>query len=83
MNAKVQYYIYTFIFNRFLFILDINAPEFESNKSFYATQLSKNLLVNIYNNGDWGYYKKIVIQDLKDNMKVNENLVFKNVPKNQ
>ncbi|XP_016657076.1 fatty acid synthase isoform X4 [Acyrthosiphon pisum] len=63
---------------RFLFILDTNAPNFESNKSFYAHQLSKDLLVNIYNNGDWGFYKSIDLQDIKDDIKVNKNLVLKN-----
>ncbi|CAI6347084.1 unnamed protein product [Macrosiphum euphorbiae] len=63
---------------RFLFILDSNAPDFDNNESFYANQLSKDLLINIYNNGDWGYYKRIVLQDFKDDIKGNKNLVFKN-----
>ncbi|XP_029343545.1 fatty acid synthase [Acyrthosiphon pisum] len=67
---------------RFLFILDSNAPDFDKNKSFYATQLSKDLLVNIYKNGDWGYYKRIVLQDIKDDIKVNENKLYKHFTKN-
>jgi len=62
-----------------MFILDSNAPDFDSHQSFYTHQLSKDLLINIYNNGDWGYYKRIDLQDLKDNIKVNKNLEFKNV----
>jgi len=63
--------------------LDSNAPDFETNRSFYTTQLSKDLLINIYKNGDWGYYKKIVLKDFKDDIKVNENLVIKNITKNR
>jgi len=65
------------IFLRFLFILDLNAPDFESNPSFYTDQLSKDLIVNIYKNGGWGSYKRIHLRDLKDDIKVKKNLVFK------
>eukprot|EP00102_Acyrthosiphon_pisum_P016442 XP_008187406.1 PREDICTED: fatty acid synthase-like [Acyrthosiphon pisum] len=64
---------------RFVFILDSNAPDFDSHQSFYTHQLSKDLVVNIFKNGGWGSYKRIVLQDLKDNIKVNKNLEFKNV----
>ncbi|XP_060835401.1 fatty acid synthase-like [Rhopalosiphum padi] len=67
---------------RFLFILDSNAPDFDSNQTFYTNQLSKDLIVNIYKNGGWGSYKKIVLQDLKNDIKVNKNLMFKNLTKN-
>ncbi|XP_026822789.1 fatty acid synthase-like, partial [Rhopalosiphum maidis] len=67
---------------RFLFILDSNAPDFDSNQTFYTNQLSKDLIVNIYKNGGWGSYKKIVLQDLKNDIKFNKNLVFKNLTKN-
>jgi len=63
--------------------LDSNAPDFESNKTFYTTQLSKDLLVNIYKKGDWGYYKRIALHDLKDDILINENLVIKNLIKNK
>ncbi|CAH1725990.1 unnamed protein product [Aphis gossypii] len=67
---------------RFLFILDSNAPDFNSNQSFYTNQLSKDLIVNIYKNGGWGSYKRIVLQDLKDDIKINKNVVFKNFTTN-
>jgi len=63
--------------------LDSNAPDFDSNQTFYTNQLSKDLIVNIYKNGGWGSYKKIVLQDLKNDIKVNKNLMFKNLTKNK
>jgi len=65
-----------------VFILDSKAPDFDSHQSFYTHQLSKDLVVNIFKNGGWGFYKRIVLQDLKDNIKVNKNLEFKNVTTN-
>jgi len=62
--------------------LDSNAPDFNSNQTFYADQLSKDLIVNIYKNGGWGSYKRTVLQNLTDDTKVNKNLVFKNLIKN-
>jgi len=70
------------MFLRFLFILDSNAPDFESNQSFYTDQLSKDLIVNIYKNCGWGSYKRILLRDLKDDIKVNKSLVFKNFTTN-
>jgi len=71
--------LFTHIFAvRFLFILDSNAPEFENNKSFYTRQLSKDLTVNIYKNGGWGYYKRIAVENSKNHTKITESLVFKN-----
>lgn len=61
-----------------MFILDSNAPDFDSHQSFYKHQLSKDLIVNIFKNGGWGYYKRIVLQDLKNDIKVNKSLEFKN-----
>uniref|UniRef100_A0A2H8TDM0 Fatty acid synthase n=1 Tax=Melanaphis sacchari TaxID=742174 RepID=A0A2H8TDM0_9HEMI len=63
---------------RFFFILDSNAPDFDSNHTFYTNQLLKDFMVNIYKNGGWGYYKRIALQDLKYDIKVNKNIVFKN-----
>jgi len=60
-----------------VFILDSNAPDFDSHQSFYTDQLSKDLTVNIYKNGGWGSYKKIVLQDLKGDVKVNKHSVLK------
>lgn len=52
---------------RFLFILDSNAPEIESNKLFYTNQLCKGLIINIYKNGRWGCYKRTVFENLENN----------------
>lgn len=69
--------VFFFFFFRYIFILDSNAPDIETNKSFYTNELSKNLILNIYNNGGWGYYKRVFIEDLKD--KTAQNQVLKNV----
>lgn len=65
---------------RFVFILDSNAPDFESDQSFYTDQLSKDLIVNIYKNGGWGSYKRTGLIDLKD--ETINNLMFKNFNSN-
>jgi len=56
----------------------MNAPDFDSHQSFYTDQLSKDLMVNIYKNGGWGSYKKIILQDLKGDVKINKNPGIKN-----
>jgi len=65
-----------------VFILDSNAPDFDSHQSFYTNQLSIDLIVNIYKNGGWGSYKKIALQNLKGDVKDNKNVVFKNLSMN-
>lgn len=67
---------------RFIFILDENAPEFESNVPFYTNQLFKGLIINIYKNGGWGSYKNVVLQDLKDDIEITENMTLKNFSTN-
>lgn len=37
------------------------APPFSMHDSFYASQISKDLLVNIYKNGSWGTYGDFVL----------------------
>lgn len=66
-----------FFFFRYVFILDPNAPKIETNKSFYTNELSKNLILNIFNNGGWGYYKRVFVEDLKN--KITQNQVLKNI----
>ncbi|KAI5699085.1 hypothetical protein M8J75_016105 [Diaphorina citri] len=39
-----------------IFLLDLKAPKFSLNESFYQQQLSKQLKVNIFKNGEWGSY---------------------------
>lgn len=62
-----------------MFILDPNAPEFQSNKVFYTNQLSKGLIINIYKNGGWGSYKKIKVQNLESNIREVENSTLRNI----
>lgn len=62
---------------RFVFILDSNAPEFDSDQSFYKNQLAKGLIVNIYKNGGWGSYNKITVQDFKSDIEISKNIVTK------
>lgn len=68
---------------RFLFILDSDAPELEADKSFYTRQLSKNLIVNVYKNGQWGWYKRIFLRDLNDDIEVIEYPMFKDFATNR
>lgn len=69
---------------RFLYILDSNAPDLETNKSFYTKHLSKGFIVNIYKNGGWGFYKKIVLQDLNNDIKsIKIPALLKNISTNR
>ncbi|XP_060836307.1 fatty acid synthase-like [Rhopalosiphum padi] len=43
---------------RFFFMLDNSVPGFSTNNPFYSKQLSKDLLVNVYQNGRWVTYKE-------------------------
>lgn len=40
-------------------MLDNSAPGFSTNNPFYTKQLAKDLLVNVYKNGEWVTYKEI------------------------
>lgn len=75
-------YNYDFIC-RFLFILDSNAPEIEFAKSYYTNQLCKDLIINIYKKGGWGYYKRILYQDLKNNFKITDISVLEKISNNR
>jgi len=50
--------IETSVFLRFFFMLDNSVPGFSTNNPFYSKQLSKDLLVNVYQNGRWVTYKE-------------------------
>lgn len=64
---------------RFVFILDPSAPAFENNKAFYAKQLCKGLVVNIYKMGGWGTYKRAAVERPTGNAKIAESLAFQRV----
>lgn len=49
---------------RCLFIMDKNAPKFDLNDEFYQNQLKKNLVCNIYKNGQWGGYRHLLMESL-------------------
>ncbi|XP_050423058.1 fatty acid synthase-like [Adelges cooleyi] len=50
---------------RFVFILDSDAPELHTNKTFYEEQLCKDFIINTYKNGGWGSYKNSFIENIK------------------
>jgi hypothetical protein len=50
--------LYVYIFRCF-FILDISAPPFDLNLSFYQQQLKKDLVMNVYSDGKWGSYRQL------------------------
>ncbi|CAG2058057.1 unnamed protein product [Timema podura] len=51
---------------RYIFILDKNAPKFSLNKDFYRQQLIQDLLVNFYENGSWGSFRQLPIDELRE-----------------
>nr|CAD7448046.1 unnamed protein product [Timema bartmani] len=50
----------------YIFILDKNAPKFSLNKDFYRQQLIQDLLVNFYENGSWGSFRQLPIDELRE-----------------
>ncbi|GJQ79755.1 hypothetical protein Trydic_g23232 [Trypoxylus dichotomus] len=46
------------------FIMD-EAPKFDPNLDFYAAQLEKDMVVNIWKNGSWGTYRHLVLTEGK------------------
>ncbi|XP_059048223.1 fatty acid synthase-like [Achroia grisella] len=46
-----------------LMISDPMAPKFNPNLEFYKEQLDKNLAVNVYQNGQWGTYRHLLLED--------------------
>ncbi|VVC29215.1 Hypothetical protein CINCED_3A015604 [Cinara cedri] len=51
---------------RFFFVLDDSAPTFRISDPFYSEQIAKDLLVNVYENGQWFTYKEIEFINYKD-----------------
>nr|CAD7414427.1 unnamed protein product [Timema poppensis] len=50
----------------YIFILDKNAPKFSLNEDFYQQQLIQDLLVNFYDNGSWGSFRQLPIDELRE-----------------
>lgn len=51
--------IHEYRFYRFFFLLDNSTPSFNTKSPFYSKQLAKDLLVNVYTNGEWVTFKEI------------------------
>nr|CAD7578538.1 unnamed protein product [Timema californicum] len=51
---------------RYIFILDKNAPKFSLNEDLYQQQLIQDLLVNFYDNGSWGSFRQLPIDELRE-----------------
>lgn len=48
---------------RCVFIKD-KAPPFDANIDFYRKQLDKGLAINVYENGEWGTYRHLIVDEL-------------------
>lgn len=48
---------------RCVFIKD-KAPQFDANIDFYKKQLDKGLAINVYENGEWGTYRHLILKPL-------------------
>lgn len=64
-----------FLIFRCVLVFDKNAPAFDLNNPFYASQLNKGLVTNIFKNGQWGTYRH---QALPSNPTVAAEHVFIN-----
>nr|CAD7589404.1 unnamed protein product [Timema genevievae] len=51
---------------RCVFLQDSKTPKFSISDSLYATQLKKDLVMNVYRNGVWGSYRHIRLDDHHD-----------------
>ncbi|XP_022832191.1 fatty acid synthase-like [Spodoptera litura] len=47
-----------------LFISDPSAPSFNPYLEFYEEQLNKDLIFNVYKDGQWGTYRHLLLKDL-------------------
>ncbi|KOB74668.1 Uncharacterized protein OBRU01_08713, partial [Operophtera brumata] len=47
-----------------LLIADPSAPEFNPDLDFYEDQLDKDLAINVYQDGQWGTYRHLLLGDL-------------------
>ncbi|KAH1010150.1 fatty acid synthase [Dendroctonus ponderosae] len=47
-----------------LVFLPENGPDFSANLPFYKEQLEKNLVENIYKNGQWGTYRHLLLEQV-------------------
>lgn len=45
--------------------MDNNAPAFDINNPFYASQISKGLAVNVFKNGKWGSFRHQALPEPK------------------
>ncbi|CAH1641072.1 unnamed protein product [Spodoptera littoralis] len=57
-----------------LFISDPSAPSFNPYLEFYEEQLNKDLIFNVYKDGQWGTYRHLLLKDL-DTVRANHAYV--------
>ncbi|CAH0713521.1 unnamed protein product, partial [Brenthis ino] len=48
-----------------MLISDASAPEFNPDLEFYEDQLDKDLAINVYQDGNWGTYRHLLLGDLE------------------
>nr|CAD7400388.1 unnamed protein product [Timema cristinae] len=48
---------------RVVFILDPKAPSFSLEEPLYSDQLKKDLVANVYKNGNWGSFRHLALQE--------------------
>lgn len=48
---------------RCIFIKDRRAPPFDPQLDFYKNQLNKGMAINVYENGSWGTYRHLLLDD--------------------
>ena len=67
----------TFFVNRFVFILDKNAPRFSLSENLYQKHLhEKDLVLNVYSNGEWGTYCYLPLDTFDSSEKNESDLPF-------
>ncbi|EDX03567.1 GD23205 [Drosophila simulans] len=49
-------------FLRLYLILDEGVPQFSLDDPFYAAQLAKDMVINVYRNGSWGSYRHLKME---------------------
>ena len=54
------------IFCSCFFIADDSAPVFSAADPFYATQMAKNIKMNVFKNGTWGSYRAVPLEHVND-----------------
>jgi hypothetical protein len=59
VHLSTEYLHYISCCFRCFFILDTSAPPFDANLPLYSQQLNKDLVMNVYNDRQWGSYRHL------------------------